>query len=43
MNITQVSYGKLFNLGEYEHEEIKYTATVEEHETGDEVMAKLIQ
>ncbi len=43
MKITQVSYEKLFNLGEYEHEKIGYTATVEPNETGDQVMVKLIQ
>src|SRR4030042_2394171 len=43
MDITQVSYKKLFNLGEYEHEEIGFTATTGPKETGDQVLSKLIQ
>jgi DNA repair exonuclease SbcCD ATPase subunit len=42
MKITEVSYKKLFNLGEYEHEEFRFTAEVEPNETGDQVLSKLI-
>lgn len=41
MNITTVSYGKTFNLGDYESERIDLTAELEEGDTAEAVLRVL--